>query len=318
MATTQYNLHLKGFVGGADFDSNYVDYVLKQNAGKKVNVLIDSLGGSLATALSIASAFRHHEDVEVHFVGMNASAATIASLGAKHISIDANAMYLVHKCSQTFFEWGSLNADQFITLIKDCEKIKNDLDKLDLNVASMYASKCKKTTDELIDLMAKGGWLTAQEALEWGFVDAITELPEEAAPRLTDAVASEMASVGMPIPNIPIADKEGAFAKFLASLTALFRPTPKNDNDMKTEEQTPTADARIDELNAIIAERDQTIANHEQTIADLQAQIAALRTAPADSSTQIVDDGKQKGEHNSLEDYQNCVANATAMFNALP
>ncbi len=318
MATTQYNLHLKGFVGGADFDSNYVDYVLKQNAGKKVNVLIDSLGGSLATALSIASAFRHHEDVDVHFVGMNASAATIASLGAKHISMDANAMYLVHKCSQTFFEWGSLNADQFITLIKDCEKIKNDLDKLDLNVASMYASKCKKTTDKLIDLMAKGGWLTAQEALEWGFVDAITELPEEAAPRLTDAVASEMAAVGMPIPNIPIADKEGAFAKFLASLTALFRPTPKNDNDMKTEEQNPTADARIDELNAIIAERDQTIAQQEQTIADLQAQIAALRTAPADSSTQIVDDGKQKDEHNALEDYQNCVANATAMFNALP
>ncbi len=312
MATTQYNLHLKGFVGGADFDSNYVDYVLKQNAGKKVNVLIDSLGGSLATALSIASAFRHHEDVDVHFVGMNASAATIASLGAKQISIDANAMYLVHKCSQAFFEWGSLNADQFSTIIADCEKIKNDLDKLDLNVASMYAGKCRKEPKDLLDLMAKGGWLTAQEALEWGFVDAITELPEEAAPRLTDAVASEMAAVGMPIPNIPVADKEGAFAKFLASLTALFRPTPKNDHDMKTEEQqNPTADARIDELNAIIAERD-------KTIADLQAQIAALRTAPADSSTQIVDDGKQKGEHNGLEDYQTCVANATAMFNALP
>ncbi len=111
MATTQYNLHLKGFVGGADFDSNYVDYVLKQHTGKQVNVLIDSLGGSVATALSIASAFRHHADVCVHFVGMNASAATIASLGAKQISMDANAMYLVHKCSQTFFEGGSLNAD---------------------------------------------------------------------------------------------------------------------------------------------------------------------------------------------------------------
>ena len=44
MPQTQYNLHLKGFVGGADFDRNYVDYILAKNAGKEVNVLIDSLG----------------------------------------------------------------------------------------------------------------------------------------------------------------------------------------------------------------------------------------------------------------------------------
>ena len=105
MANTQYALHLKGFVGGADFDRNYVDYVLAQHVGKPVNVLIDSLGGSVATALSIASAFRNHADVSVHFVGMNASAATIASLGAKHISIDANAMYLVHIKSKGRFFW---------------------------------------------------------------------------------------------------------------------------------------------------------------------------------------------------------------------
>ena len=99
MAQTQYHLHLKGYVGGYDFDRNYVDYVLARNEGKPVNVLIDSLGGSLATALSIASSFKNHGDVTVHFVGMNASAATIASLGARRITMDASAMYLVHKCS---------------------------------------------------------------------------------------------------------------------------------------------------------------------------------------------------------------------------
>ena len=54
MSQTTYNLHLKGFVGGADFDRNYVDYVLAKCKDKPVNVLIDSLGGSVATALSIA------------------------------------------------------------------------------------------------------------------------------------------------------------------------------------------------------------------------------------------------------------------------
>ena len=88
MPQTQYNLHLKGFVGGADFYRNYVDYVLSKNAGKEVNVLIDSLGGNLATALSIAAAFKNHGKVSVHFVGMNASAATNSGPHTDHTPTD--------------------------------------------------------------------------------------------------------------------------------------------------------------------------------------------------------------------------------------
>lgn len=318
MPQTQYNLHLKGFVGGADFDRNYVDYILGKHAGKPVNVLIDSLGGSVATALSIASTFRNHSDVSVHFVGMNASAATIASLGARHISIDTNAMYLVHKCSQGFFEWGSLNADQFATLIADCQQIKADLDKLDLNIAQMYAAKCKKNHTDLLDLMKIGGWLTAQEAKEWGFVDEITTYSDETAPKLTDAVASEMAAIGMPIPNIPVADKESTFAKFLSSLAILFRPTAKTNNDMTPEQnQAPeitASEQRIAQLEADLADRD-------KTIADLQAQITALKAVPADTSTQIVDTSKQPPTdrpEDPLADYCKRISEAQAMFNALP
>ena len=227
MSKTAYHISLKGYVGGWDFDRSDVDAVLAENDGKRVNVLIDSLGGSLATGLSISAAFRNHGDVAVHFVGLNASAATIASLGAAHISIDAGAMYLVHKCSMAFFEWGSLNSDQFATLITDIEKIKADLDKLDLNVAQLYAKKCRKPVADLLALMKVGGWLTAKEALDWGFVDEITDLADEPAPKLTDAIASAMASAGMPIPNIQISesDKESAFGKFLAALTSFFKPT---------------------------------------------------------------------------------------------
>ena len=222
MKNTQYHLHLKGQVGGYDFDRNYVDYVLARNEGKPVHVLIDSLGGSVATALSIASAFKRHGDVTVHFVGMNASAATVASLGAKHISIDSSAMYLVHKCSMEFFEWGNLNADQLAQLVGHCEDAINDLNKLDNNIAAMYAAKTSKPQADLLNLMKEGGWLNAKEAREWGFVDEITELNEEK-PVLTDAVASAMAAAGMPIPNVPTESKETAFARFLASIASLFK-----------------------------------------------------------------------------------------------
>lgn len=55
MAQTQYQLHLKGYVGGYDFDAD-VDYILAKNTGMEVHVLIDSLGGQSSTALSIFSA----------------------------------------------------------------------------------------------------------------------------------------------------------------------------------------------------------------------------------------------------------------------
>ena len=221
---TNYQLHLKGFVGGFDFDADYVDYILSKHEGKEVHVLIDSLGGRSNTALSIFSAFKRHGNVNVHFVGMNASAATIASLGAKHITMDSSAMYLVHKCSIGFFEWGQMNSDGLQALIDNIEHQKADLDKLDANIAQMYATRCKKEPSALLDLMKAGGWLTAKEALAWGFVDELTDYEDETAPVLTDAVANAMASAGIPIPNMPMMDapEKSAIARFFNSLASIF------------------------------------------------------------------------------------------------
>ena len=324
MPKTAYNISLKGYVGGADFDRTTVDKTLAQNEGKQVNVLIDSLGGSLATGLSISAAFKNHGNVNVHFVGLNASAATIASLGAAHISIDAGAMYLVHQCSMAFFEWGSLNSAQFATLIADCEKIKADLDKLDLNCAQLYASRCKRKTEDLLALMKVGGWLTAKEALDWGFVDEITDLADEPAPKLTDALASAMASEGMPIPNIPIAeaDKESAFARFLAALTSFFKPSTNSISTAMnktytflcavlgisaialTDNKASLSDEQLTALEDALAEKDRLCNEQKQTIADLQAKLAAK---PAEASSQVVEDNKPSGAPGPQNDVERFV-----------
>lgn len=154
MSKTAYHISLKGYVGGYDFDRSTVDRGLAKNEGKQVNVLIDSLGGSLATGLSISAAFKNHGNVNVHFVGLNASTATIASLGAAHISIDAGAMYLVHQCSMAFFEWGSLNSAQFETLIADCEKIKADPEMVEI-----FASNVANLVGQILgNSLAHGDW----------------------------------------------------------------------------------------------------------------------------------------------------------------
>lgn len=351
MSKTAYHISLKGYVGGYDFDRTTVDRELAKNDGKQVNVLIDSLGGSLATGLSISAAFKNHGNVNVHFVGLNASAATIASLGAAHISIDAGAMYLVHKCSMAFFEWGSLNSDQFSTLIADCEKIKADLDKLDLNCAQLYASRCKRKTEDLLALMKAGGWLTAKEALDWGFVDEITDLADEPAPKLTDALASAMASEGLPIPNIPIAEaeKDSAFSRFLAALTSLFSAKAERQADNKPSTNPITtaiiktytflsailadkpitvkdgtasvSTAQLDAIEAALADKDricneqkQTIEDRDKTIADLQAKLAKQ---PAEPTKQVVEDSKP-GDNvpkNDVELFVDAYNSAKALYN---
>lgn len=327
MSNATYNLHLKGFVGGADFDRNYVDFVLAQNSEQSVSVLIDSLGGSLATALSIASAFRNHGDVSVHFVGMNASAATIASLGAKHISIDANAMYLVHKCSTEFFRWCDLNADNTQDLINELQAQKNDLDKLDANIASMYSAKCKKDVKDLLELMKVGGWLSAQEALDWGFVDEITNSNEQA-PVLTDALASAMANAGMPIPNIPVQDRNSPFAKFIASLSSLFK-SEKSSNLSNTMNITLANISKIlnqenftatDNMVTLSVENLQAIENALDTqakeIDSLNERISALASAPAESSTAVIEDNKPSlTEKSNVEEFYDTVNSARKLYN---
>lgn len=227
MAKPKYHLHLKGYVGGWDFDSDYVDYIVEKYKDESINVLIDSTGGYVGTALSVAAAFRRHGNVSVHFVGLNASAATLASLGAKHISIDKAAMYLVHKCSSYFFEWGQKNADQYEQLIKDVSKIKEDLDKFDLNAAQQYASRCKRKPEDMLALMAKGGWLTAQEALEWGFVDEITDLEDDSnSLQVTENLVEAMLANGLDLPeNLQIAKagKSSAFSQLLKMITSPFK-----------------------------------------------------------------------------------------------
>lgn len=334
MPKTAYHISLKGYVGGYDFDRSTVDRELAKNEGKQVNVLIDSLGGSLATGLSISAAFRNHGNVNVHFVGLNASAATIASLGAAHISIDAGAMYLVHKCSMAFFEWGSLNSDQFATLITDCEKIKADLDKLDLNCAQLYASRCKRKTEDLLALMKVGGWLTAKEALDWGFVDEITDLADEPAPKLTDALASAMANAGMPIPNIPVAevDKDSAFSRFLAALTSFFKQSTNPittamiktytflsailaDKPLTVKDGAATVTvAQLDAIEDALAEKDRLCNEQKQTIADLQAK---LDKQPAEPTKQVVEDNKPGGAlapKNDVEQFVDTYNSAKKLF----
>lgn len=327
-----YNLYLKGYVGDWDFSADMVNAVLDRHKDKEVCVLIDSTGARVNTALSISSLFKLHGNVHCHYVGMNASAATIASMGAKHVSIDANALFLVHKCMSVVFEWDYMNADELAAHIADLEKLRKDNDTIDGCIAGMYASRCKKPKDELLALMKEGAWLTARQALEWGFVDEITDDPEDAAPEITDVVADAFAKEGIPMP--PVGVRKGSFLERLAQLftsqqskpaaEARMPPAAQTDHQMSkpltaiaallgvtvtvadgkltiTEEQAVSIEnalsghaAAVNGLNAKITEKD-------STINQLNAKIADLVKEPASATTGVTDTSKDTNPLNGLD-----------------
>ena len=324
MAKQSYNLHLKGYVGDWDFDADYVDYVLAKNADNEVNVLIDSLGGSLATALSIVAAFRNHGNVNVHFVGMNASAATLASLGAKHISIDSSAMYLVHKCSMEFFHWASANSDKLQDIIKEAKKMKADLDKMDLNAAQMYAAKCKRKPEDLLALMKKGEWLTAKEALEWGFVDEITDFDDDAAPVIDDMLASVMCAHDIPVPSHLIHQQPSAVQRFMDLLSNFFKSNSKMDN---TNTATANVSQQEQENNVqqqdtkkpgiqLTNDKDALIKAKDEEIANLKAQVEKLKKMPGEDTSHVVEDKKSTEKNKSdIEDFFDTHSRAKNLYN---
>ena len=328
-----YNLFLKGYVGAWDFSSDMVNAVLDKHKNEEVHVLIDSTGGDLYTALTISSLFKIHGNVHCHYVGANASAATVAAMGAKHVTIDAHAVFLVHKCMSVIFEWDYMNADQLADHIAKLEQIKQDNDTFDCCIAGMYASRCKKPKEDLLALMKKGGWLTAQQALEWGFVDEITDNPEDAAPVINDVVADALAKEGIPMPPVDV--KKGSFLERLVQFfTSASQSKPAAAAPEVSGAQSPTtmpkpltalaallgaaiavADGKLELTDEQATTLEDALAGHTATVNDLNAKIADkdakiakleakiddLAKEPASNTDSVTESSKDTNPLNGLD-----------------
>lgn len=322
-----FHIFLKGEVGSrylGNFTSDMVNFVLDKYKDTEVHVLINSLGGYTHEGLAISSLFKIHGNVHVHFIGESASAATIAAMGAKKISIDADAAFLVHRCSSIVFAWDYMNADQLDEHIKQLEKQKEDQQTLDTIVAGLYARRCKKSKEELLQLMSKDTWLTAREALEWGFVDEITDDDEDKEP-LTESTVAAMSSAGMPLPPGYKGKKGSLFNRLLEFLrsnhqdsedeTAAGEPVsssePEISQSMNTEptqtqepqsaapaqpEQQPAAHAQAPAVSGadVRPDKDAEIASLKQQLAERDQTISELRKMPAAPTSAVVESKKEE------------------------
>ncbi len=132
-----------------------------------INVRINSPGGDVFDGIAIYSALKVHPSAVTTSVdGWAASAASIVAMAGKSVSIAENAVLMIHRA------WSFAIGNS-----ADMTDMANTLNKIDGQLAAIYAKKTGRSADDMMALMAgevDGTWFTAEEALGAGFVDALT------------------------------------------------------------------------------------------------------------------------------------------------
>lgn len=326
-----YQIIVDDYIGDwwSGTDKSSIRASLAKYKGKHVDVKISSLGGSLDDGLDIRQQFVDHGDVTAYLHGFVASAATVIAMGAKHIVMGEYAMFLVHKCSNDVIVCKSMNADEMQKLIDDLVKNKADNDKIDQLLAAMYAARCKNhTEEELLELLSESRWLTAQEALDWGFIDEILEESEEDQPVLTNSLAKKFNSVGLPLTGLEIEpESHSSILRSILGAVNSLRDTVKSNRETAdkgtkselmerefktvamllqmdsvaskdgavtlTADQMQTIEDRLQALDSQHKTDAESLAEREQKINDLQEQVKNLQAAPA-AETNVVDEAKER------------------------
>lgn len=167
------------YIGSWGYNKNLLRYDLQDTEKDGALLEISSLGGSLFEAIDMHNQLVRHGNVEVVITGPTASAATIIALGAKKISILDNAFFLIHKVMSTVDNWGNFNEDELDKLIQDLQTLRTENQKFDQVIARIYQKKTGKPIDEILNIMKRDTWMTADEAVELGFVDMIMDPAEK-------------------------------------------------------------------------------------------------------------------------------------------
>lgn len=140
-----------------------VNDALEKANGEDIEVEINSGGGSVFAGSEIYTALKSYKgNVIVKIVGLAASAASVIAMAGNKVMMSPTAQIMIHNVSSR--EEGDY---------RDMEHTADVLKNADNTIANAYRIKTGKTQEELLALMDKETWMTADKAKELGFVDEI-------------------------------------------------------------------------------------------------------------------------------------------------
>lgn len=138
----------------------------------KIVVRVNSPGGDVFDGLAIYEAIRADaRQIDVKIEGIAASAASYIAMAGRTVSIAPSAMLMIHNA------WGLAIGNK-----ADFRKMADTLEKIDGQIAGIYARKSGKPADEFRTLMDAETWLDAGEAKALNMVDTVLDADPAADP----------------------------------------------------------------------------------------------------------------------------------------
>lgn len=179
----KFDFYITGTIG-VDYDwwtgtrgttANQVRNFLKEHKDKDLTIAVSSLGGYIKDGLEIMELIKDHGKCDVVIIGMTASAATILCMKARSVKIARGSLMLIHNSSDMLDIWMSANKEKIDEVIKVLQHNREQLDTIDKCLADIYSMRNGKSVEENLELMAKEKWLSANDAKEFGLVDAVLD-----------------------------------------------------------------------------------------------------------------------------------------------
>jgi ATP-dependent protease ClpP protease subunit len=134
-----------------------------RNRDNEIIFEINSGGGQVYSASEIYTAIRSFNGKTIgQITGLAASAASVIAMGCSVLEMSPTSQIMIHNAAT----W----ADGDHQIMDDTSDF---LQKVDQSIINAYTAKTGKTVEELKSMMNKTTWMTAQEALDQGFIDSI-------------------------------------------------------------------------------------------------------------------------------------------------
>lgn len=152
-------------IGSGSLSSAYVKTQLYAAAGADVEVHISSVGGSAFDAIAIYDLLKKYTgNVTTYIDALAASAASVVAMAGGHIVMSKYALLMIHKP----MVGSGGNADE---LLKDVQM----LNVVQSRLAQIYMDKSGLDEATINSLINSVTWMTADQALQMGFVDSIED-----------------------------------------------------------------------------------------------------------------------------------------------
>ncbi|WP_195454126.1 head maturation protease, ClpP-related [Ligilactobacillus ruminis] len=175
----------------------------------EVEVNINSNGGDVFAASEIYTLLSQHSGmVTVNIQGLAASAASVIAMAGDVVHISPTAQIMIHKA----WTIADGNAD-------DMAHTSEFLDGIDDSIMNAYVVKTGLDKSELSNMMAKETWLTANQAVDYGFADDVMDFGRPREPVLN--------SIGYPQVSRAVVDR---WKKAMASAEAYEKQKKTAEN----------------------------------------------------------------------------------------